>query len=125
MYIEDGNQLKKDDGSINLDNLVLSGIAIRKALEFQSPTHSFETDMMVMYFLEHLPGTIMDEEQLYELSLEIVPAAAMPGPLPKHSMDSAGAGAATAQPSPSPRNTATYELPAGTLVTLPIRCGDH
>jgi len=77
VYIEDGNQLKKDDGSINLDNLVLSGTTIRKALEFQSPTHSFETDMMVMYFLEHLPGTIMDEEQLYELSLEIVPAPAV------------------------------------------------
>jgi len=74
VYIEDGNQLKKHDGSINLDNLVLSGTTIRKALEFQSPTHSFETDTIVLYFLEHLPGTIMDEEQLYELSLEIVPA---------------------------------------------------
>jgi len=75
VYIEDGNQLKKDDGSINLDNLVLSGTTIRKALEFQSPTHSFETDTIVMYFLEHLPGTIMDEEQLYELSLEVASPA--------------------------------------------------
>ena len=74
MYIEDGNQLKKDDGSINLDNLVLSGTTIRKALEFQSPTHSFELDPMVLLTLEHLPGTIMDEEQLYEISLAIVPA---------------------------------------------------
>jgi len=74
VYIEDGNQLKKDDGSINLDNLVLSGTTIRKALEFQSPTYSFELDPMVLLTLEHLPGTIMDEEQLYEISLAIVPA---------------------------------------------------
>jgi hypothetical protein len=73
VYIEDGNPLRNTNGTLNIDTLLLSGSVIHKFLELRTPKFAFDLDPVAACFLEALPGTIDDQDVLYQLSTAVMP----------------------------------------------------
>lgn len=72
VYVFDGNALVTSSSAINHHRVSLFGDVIQKLQHYQKTPYQFEIDGSLEFYLHNVEG-IMDDEDLYELSLRVQP----------------------------------------------------